>query len=149
MTRLPYEPEKNREHIVQSLRDLGFKVTPQREEIVDILARDRSHPGAMAIYRQARKKNPKISLSTVYLTLSLLQELGLIKELEFDERENRYDADTSNHVNLVCSRCSRIEDFQQALPFSAEKVAQQTGFKTHGTRLEYYGYCGKCAAKHH
>jgi Fe2+ or Zn2+ uptake regulation protein len=89
MSRLPYDPDENREHIVQSLRDLGFKVTPQREDIVDILARDRGHPGAMAVYRQARKNNPKISLSTVYLTLSLLTELQLIRELEFDERENR------------------------------------------------------------
>ncbi len=145
----PYDSERNRDHIVQSLRDLGFKVTPQREEIVDILAHDRSHPGAMAIYRQARKKNPKISLSTVYLTLSLLKELQLIKELEFDERENRYDANIANHVNLVCAGCGRIEDFVETLHISAEKIAEQTGFRTHDTRLEYYGYCRNCAAKHH
>jgi Fur family peroxide stress response transcriptional regulator len=147
MSRLPYDSEKNRDHIVQSLQNLEFKVTPQREDIIDILARDRSHPGAMAIYRQARKKNPRISLSTVYLTLSLLKELQLIKELEFDERENRYDANTANHVNLVCAGCGRIEDFEETRPISAEKVARQMGFRTYDTRLEYYGYCGKCAAK--
>ncbi len=144
MNGLPYDPEKNREQIVQSLQKLGFKVTPQREDIVDILARDRSHPGAMAIYRQARKKNPKISLSTVYLTLSLLEELGLIKELEFDERENRYDGNTDTHVNLICAGCGRIEDFEEPLPVSARKVERQTGFRTHDTRLEYYGYCHTC-----
>ncbi len=131
--------------IVQGLKEQGLKLTPQRRVIVDILTRDKSHPSAMAIFRAARETHPKISLSTVYSTLALLKKHRLVRELEFEGMDNRYDMDTDNHINLICIHCGRIEDFTNPAPVLPEVVKQQTGFMVHDVRLEFYGVCSSCA----
>ena len=91
------------------------------------------------------KNTRKISLSTVYSTLSLLKSLKLVKELEFECMDNRYDMDTSNHLNLVCTRCGMIEDFTNTTVIPPEIIQKLTGFTVHDFRFEYYGVCSKCA----
>lgn len=86
-------------------------------------------------------------MSTVYYTLNLLKKEGLIKEIEFYDKANRYDANTSNHLNLICIKCGGIEDFKDELPVSFDKIEKRTGFKTHEMRFEYYGYCNDCKKK--
>ncbi|BEH08997.1 Fur family transcriptional regulator [Geobacter sulfurreducens subsp. ethanolicus] len=137
--------EQFKKAIVKGLKERGMKLTPQRRTIVDILTLDNCHPSAMTIYRAAREKHPKISLSTVYSTLSLLKSLKLVRELEFEAMDNRYDMDTSNHLNLICTRCGRIEDFTDTAMIPPEIVEKLTGFKVHDVRFEYYGVCSKCA----
>jgi Fur family transcriptional regulator, peroxide stress response regulator len=140
-------PQEIEQELISSLRGKGYKLTPQRLEIIKLLSQDRSHPGAMDILEKVRQKAPKISMSTVYYTLDMLKKEGLIRELEFYDRDNRYDVNVLNHVNLICRRCGRIEDFTEAVPFSSEMIEAQTGFRPVGMRFEYYGYCGKCQAK--
>jgi Fur family peroxide stress response transcriptional regulator len=130
--------------ILADLRDKGFKHTPQRLIIIDILANTKSHPSAQTIFRQAREKAPKISMSTVYYTLNLLKEHKLIRELEFYDMDNRYEANTDNHLNLICVECGKIQDYNDELPFSHRDIEEQTGFKALEMRLEYYGYCTDC-----
>ena len=122
-----------------------MKLTPQRRTIVDILTLDNCHPSAMTIFRAARETHPKISLSTVYSTLSLLKSLKLVRELEFETMDNRYDMDTSNHLNLICTRCGMIEDFTDTAVIPPEIIQKLTGFTVHDVRFEYYGVCSKCA----
>ncbi len=86
-------------------------------------------------------------MSTVYYTLSLLKKEGLIKEIEFYDKANRYDANTSNHINLICTKCSGIEDFKDELLISFDKIEKRTGFKTYEMRFEYYGHCKECKQK--
>lgn len=130
--------------IIRSLKEKGLKLTPQRYEVIDVLTSDRSHPSAPAILQKARQKHPKISLSTVYSTLALLKKHRLVKELEFEAMDNRYDVDTAIHLNLICSKCGKIEDFADAVTVHPELVELQTGFKAHDIRLEYYGVCKEC-----
>lgn len=137
--------EQFKNAIVKGLKERGMKLTPQRRTIVDILTHDNCHPSAMTIYQAAREKHPKISLSTVYSTLSLLKSLKLVRELEFEAMDNRYDMDTSNHLNLICTRCGRIEDFTDTAMIPPEIVERLTGFKVQDVRFEYYGVCGKCS----
>lgn len=122
-----------------------MKLTPQRRTVVDILTQDNDHPSAATIYEAAREKHPKISLSTVYSTLSLLKSLKLVRELEFETMDNRYDMDTGNHLNLICTRCGRIEDFSDTAMIPPEIVEKFTGFKVQDVRFEYYGVCGACS----
>lgn len=136
--------EQIKNSIVQGLKEQGLKLTPQRRVIVDILTKDKSHPSASAIFQAARQIHPSISLSTVYATLALLKNCRLIRELEFDGMDNRYDMDTDNHINLICLRCGRIEDYTNPAPVLPEVVQQQTGFKVHDSRLEFYGVCSSC-----
>ena len=67
--------------LISRLKDKGYKLTPQRREIVRLLSSSRSHPAAMEILRKVRKIVPKISMSTVYYTLDMMKKEGLIREL--------------------------------------------------------------------
>jgi Fur family peroxide stress response transcriptional regulator len=133
--------------IITKLREKGYRLTPQRIEIIRLLSNDRSHPGAMDIFRRVKKKAPQISMSTVYYTIDMLKKAGLIQELEFYDSDNRYDVNLSDHINLVCRKCGKIEDFTDALPFSSKIIEEKTGFQSVGMRFEYYGYCKECRAK--
>jgi Fe2+ or Zn2+ uptake regulation protein len=108
--------EEIRRRIIEGMKEKGLKLTSQRLVIVDIIAASRSHPSAADVFAAARKKAPRISLSTVYYTLDSLKRAGLIRELEFTDLDNRYEGDVSDHLNLVCRGCGKIEDFQAASP---------------------------------
>ena len=138
-------PKKIELKLITRLREKGYKLTPQRLEIIKVISHDRSHPGAMDILQRVRKTVPQISMSTVYYTLEMLKKEGLLRELEFYDRDNRYDVTTADHINLICKKCGKIEDFTEAVPFSSEMIEKQTGFRPVGMRFEYYGICRNCA----
>jgi len=133
--------------MMKRLRERGFKLTPQRLQIIDIISNNKMHPSAQDLFAEARKKSPRISASTVYYTLELLKREGLIKEIDFYDRPNRYDSDTSEHLNLVCLKCGKIEDFNDDLPVSFKKIEEETGFMPLNLRFEYHGYCKECRQK--
>ena len=142
------KPAEIRRRVIQGMRQTGLKLTRQRLAVIDVIAGEKSHPSAATVFAKARKKVPQISLSTVYLTLDVLKRAGLIKELEFDNRDSRYEGDISDHLNLVCSGCGRIEDFKApSPPVPSENVEKSTGFRVDSIRLEYYGYCRACRMK--
>lgn len=140
-------PQEIEHRLCSRLREKGYKLTTPRREIIRILANDRDHPGAMDILRKARKKAPQVSLSTVYYTLDILKKEGLIKELEFYDRENRYDVNIESHINLICGKCGRIADLPGGIPLSFADVKKRTRFEPHGMRFEYYGLCKACATR--
>jgi Fur family peroxide stress response transcriptional regulator len=139
------KPQDIEQTLISSLRDKGYKLTPQRREIIRLLARDESHPGAMDILQKVRKILPRISMSTVYYTLDMLKKEGLIQELEFYDTDNRYDINVSDHINLVCTTCGKIADFMSDVPSFSKRVEKETGFKPARMRFEYYGICRNCA----
>ena len=140
-------PEEIERSLIKSLREKGYKLTSQRLEIISLLARDMTHPGAGDIFRKVRKRVPQISMSTVYYTLDMLKKEGLLRELEFYDRDNRYDVTVADHINLICKKCGKISDLPGELPFTAEAVLKKTGFQPVGMRFEYYGYCKGCRRK--
>lgn len=140
-------PEEFQQRLMKSLREKKYKLTPQRLAIIRLLSKDKSHPGAMDILKRVRERAPEMSMSTVYYTLDILKKEGLIMELEFYDRDNRYDVNVSNHINLICKRCGKIEDFSKTLFLSSKMIEGKTGFRTIGMRLEYYGYCRNCVGK--
>lgn len=133
--------------MIKRLREKGFKLTPQRLEIIDIISRDKKHPSAQDLLAEVHKRNPRVSASTVYYALDLLKREGLIKEIEFYDRPNRYDSNISDHLNLVCLKCGKIEDFNDALPVSFEKIEKEMGFMSLNLRFESHGYCKECRQK--
>jgi len=149
ITNMKQRPELQRieQRLITSLKNKGYRLTSQRLQIIKLLARDPSHPGAMDILQSVRAKAPQISMSTVYYTLDMLKREGLIQELEFYDRDNRYDVNVSDHINLICRSCGKIEDFAGEVPFSSEVIEEQTGFRPMGMRFEYYGYCKECRRK--
>jgi Fur family ferric uptake transcriptional regulator len=131
--------------ILRKLKESGLKLTSQRLAIIDVLMENTLlHPGASFIYQKAKKKVKGLSLSTVYYTLNELSTQGIIKMLEFDKMENRYEGNTFNHLNLVCIGCGSIQDFPKTLPISPKEVEKQMGFRPYEMRFEYHGYCKEC-----
>jgi len=134
-----------KEHLIAQLKEKGLKITPQRVAIIDVLvAHCDRHPGVTLIFDEARKKVKSVSLSTVYATLKEFSESGLIRQLEFDRMENRYDGNLSDHVNLICKRCGNIVDYQIPAPLEPKDIARKSGFIVTDTRIEFHGYCRDC-----
>ncbi len=130
------------------MRQQGLKITPQRIAVIEAIEKSGDlHPSAGQIYREARKKVPKLSLSTTYATIKELSRLHLIKTLQFDRAENRYEADLNEHVNLICGKCGRIIDYEVPDPVIRAEIAERTGFQVTDSRLEFYGLCWACASK--
>lgn len=135
----------NKEDLICQIKERGLKITPQRLAIIDALVKNCDmHPGATLIYNEARKIQKRVSLSTVYATLKEFSESGLIKQLEFYQMENRYDGNTSEHINLICKRCGRIIDYHLPPAIEPKDIARKTGFVVTDARMEYSGYCREC-----
>jgi Fe2+ or Zn2+ uptake regulation protein len=131
--------------IIQKLREKGLKLTSQRLTIIEVLVdKTPAHPSAAPIYQEARKKVKSLSLSTVYATLNELSRQGIIKMLEFDKMENRYEGNIAAHINLVCKGCNKIMDYKLPIAIDPKEVAKKARFWVIDTRLEYYGYCQDC-----
>ena len=134
-----------KESLIKQLREKGLKITPQRLAIIEVLIEKRDfHPGARLVYEEAKKKKKSLSLSTAYATLNELSRHGIIKMLEFDTMENRYEGNLEEHINLICERCKKILDYKVATTVDQREVAKNTGFSVTDTRLEYYGLCREC-----
>jgi len=134
-----------KESIIKQLRERGLKITPQRLAIIEVLVEQGNlHPGARLVYEEAKKKKRSLSLSTAYATLNELSRHGIIKTLQFDRMENRYDGNLEEHINLICEGCKKILDYKVPFAVDQREVAKKTGFSITDTRLEYYGYCKEC-----
>ena len=137
-----------RESMLRRLKEKGLKITPQRLAIIDVLVAMRKlHPSASAVYREAKRIRKSLSLSTTYATLKEFSVHGIIKTLQFDTGENRYDANLKEHLNLICNGCGKILDYEVSTPTDPGEVEKRTGFSVTDKRLEYYGYCEECRKK--
>jgi len=135
------------EELITSLREDGFRITPQRIAIVDYLLKTEEHPSAEHIHKTIQKKYPMMSLSTVYKTLDLLKEKKLVNEIEV-EGESRFDAHTDEHINLVCMNCGKIEDVDEdSLKEIQSRVARKSKFLIVKGSFEMFGYCNICKSR--
>jgi len=142
-------PQKSDASIIQALRRKGYKATPQRITICRFALQSQDHPSTQRIYNGVKELYPTISLATVYKTLQILKELGLIQELNFPQGETRFDSCMKPHINLVCVRCGYIKDIDDLT--LSEIVARATAtakFTATGQRIDVYGICEKCGSGH-
>ena len=134
--------------LTSRLREAGFKVTPQRLAVYNMLSHTKAHPNADTIYKELQPLYPTMSLATVYKALAILCDLGLAQELNVGEEAFRYDADTSHHPHIRCTCCGRVDDVEVDLPSSvAESLGKATapGFTITGYKLLFCGLCSACA----
>jgi Fe2+ or Zn2+ uptake regulation protein len=124
----------------------GLRVTNQRAIILDIIKRSDTHLDADEIHRRARRKEPRISLSTVYRSLQRFKDIGLVEVYHFDEYHHHYEAKpTETHHHLVCLGCGRIIEFDYDLVQQIEEnVPEAREFSITGTELHINGYCAEC-----
>jgi Fur family peroxide stress response transcriptional regulator len=137
--------QKSDASIIETLRKKGYKATPQRIAICRFALQSRDHPTAQRIYDEVKKVHPTVSLATVYKTLQILTEHGLIQELDLPEGQARFDSYVEPHINLVCMRCGNIQDFDDnTAQEMVERVASKAEFIRTGQRLDIYGICQTC-----
>jgi Fe2+ or Zn2+ uptake regulation protein len=135
-----------KESIARQLKAKGLKLTPQRLAIIEVLIKKRDfHPGARSVYEEAKKRKKSLSLSTTYATLNELSRLGIIKTLQFDSVENRYEGNLEEHINLICMGCNKIMDYHSPFMIDTREILKKCRFWVTDSRVEYYGYCQKCS----
>jgi Fur family peroxide stress response transcriptional regulator len=128
------------------IRAAGVKRTPQRLWIYREAARTVDHPSLEMIHRNVRKRMPTISLDTVYRTLSLLRELGLLRTVSPHPDRVRFDADVSPHHHYVCTACGLTRDFHDpALDVLSIPSSARAFGSVEFARLEVRGLCRACA----
>lgn len=135
--------------LTTALKQAGLRLTPQRLAICRALAERPDHPTAQAVFDQLTPDYPSLSRATVYNTLQTLVSVGLIQELgTAGDGAHHYDVNASPHLNLICVRCHRVEDFPAAtLTRLARRVTAESGYQLQGARMVYYGLCPKCQKK--
>lgn len=135
----------DQKEITQRLNTKGYRLSKQRLAVLNALQNTKSHPDANWIYERVRKEIPHISLGTVYRTLGILKEAGLLRELDYGSSLSHYDANTENHPHIVCTNCGRIVDLPLSLPHRLkEQASKATDFLITDLRLEFYGLCPHC-----
>jgi Fur family peroxide stress response transcriptional regulator len=142
------QPLKTENAIIQALRSRGYKATPQRIAICKTALASREHPSPQKIYTEIKKTHPTVSLATVYSTIGILKEGGLIQELNFSQGQTRYDPNLEPHINLVCTNCGKIFDLEDpSVRELMKRVATKAEFTPTAQRVDIYGVCKQCAAK--
>lgn len=138
-------PEAMESTIIRTFRNSGYRATPQRIAISKYILRNHEHPTAQKTYQEVKKTNPTVSLATIYTTIKILKDTGLIKELNLPQSQARYDPNIDPHVHLVCLRCGSINDWMDPLmPELIHKVSLEASFTVVGSSFDLEGVCESC-----
>ncbi len=136
--------------ILHKLKEKGYKLTPQRKAVIDtILNNEHKHLNTEEIYDVLKKQYPNMGLATVYRTLIVLDELGVISKVNFDDGYIRYEIITDNtqhrHHHLICTNCGKITEVMEDLLDDLEKTVElKYEFKITDHNLKIYGLCKEC-----
>jgi Fur family ferric uptake transcriptional regulator len=132
--------------ITTTLRRHGYKLTPQRQAVIDTIVASQDLLTPARIYEKVSSEHPDIGLVTVYRTLELLSRLELICELHAGGSCPTYTASNlEHHHHLICSGCGKVVDFTgHNLAPLEDRLAQESGFKIQNHVLEFIGVCSAC-----
>lgn len=119
----------------------GLRMTDQRRTIAGVLEAATDHPDVEELYNRASAADPRISLATVYRTVKLFEEAGILEKHEFGDGRARYeDSDREHHDHLIDMNSGEVIEFVDAeIEALQEKIAEKLGFRLMGHRLELYG----------
>lgn len=133
--------------MLDRLKSGGYRVTPQRQEILRCFSSGDGHYSAEEVYRKVRGKFPNISLDTVYRTLNTLKQLGIIRVLNFNDGKSRYELvkEDTHHHHLVCLKCGGSQELDFCpLDFLDSTLLRDKSFRVERHSFEIYGYCSRC-----
>jgi Fur family transcriptional regulator, peroxide stress response regulator len=135
----------NLDEVLDQLKQRGLRITPQRVRIVKLLY-ELPHPTADEIYSVMAKDFPYVSHATVYNTLKLLKEQGIVTELAYSNRVSHYEVAQSEHWHFNCKVCGEIYDIDDIDRGKRLEMPQLgEGFHIDSYRIELYGTCPKCS----
>jgi Fur family peroxide stress response transcriptional regulator len=141
-------PENLESSIIKTFRNSGYRATPQRIAISKYILRNHEHPSAQKTYLEVKKTHPTVSLATIYTTIKILKESGLVLELNLPRGQTRLDPNTEPHAHLVCLRCGTISDWSDPImPKLIARVSADANFTVVGSSLDLKGICDSCERK--
>ncbi len=131
--------------LVDKLRSRHISVTPQRLAVLSNLESRRDHPTAEQIYQEIQREMPTISFNTVYKTLEVFCQRGLVIKVNPLHEVARYDVETDHHVHIICRQCHLIVDLpDEEAPAPSLSDAARAGFRLERHSLIYWGLCPQC-----
>lgn len=130
------------------MRNRGFRVTPQRQMILDAICESGGHITPEEIYERVHAKAPAVNLATVYRTVAFLTELRLITEIHMSGKTYYEMAGEAPHHHLVCRKCGHIEQIDHVtIAELFDRIAQDQEFKVETDHLALVGLCKHCQAE--
>jgi len=151
---MPDTDKDHLSHIEELCAAQGLRMTGQRRVIARVLGSAKDHPDVEEVYRRANEVDARISLSTVYRTLKLFSEKGILERHDFGHKRGRYErgryeeASGPHHDHLIDVESGRVIEFRnESIEALQERIARELGFKLVGHRLELYGVRVKAAKK--
>jgi len=129
-----------------SARPVGQRMTSQRKLLFELVCQADGHLDADELFRRAKERDSRISLSTVYRNLQLFKQEGLIRERHFLDEHHHYETEGSeDHCHLVCRGCGTVIEAQIPLLDQMKKTAEDENlFQITDIELNVQGYCSKC-----
>jgi len=143
MTRL--EHKKLDEHLSKRLSTSGFRFTPQRQHVYDVLLAERDHPTAEEVFIRAKRGMPEISMATVYNCLDALVRSGVARQVTVDRGATRFCPNMREHCHFYCDTCENVFDIDLSDGGPAG-IGLPKGFKAARYEIAIHGICAKCAA---
>ena len=139
------DPQVRFDELIAALKERDFRLTPQRVELVRLIASSEGHPSAGQLYTRIKSKFPTMSHATVYKTLALLKEMGQVLEIDLRD-DSHYDGNRPQpHPHLICIQCNKIIDGEADFdPFAIHKLEQVSGYKILRSQVSFYGLCPDC-----
>ncbi|MEG2935292.1 MAG: Fur family transcriptional regulator [Clostridium sp.] len=132
-------------NFTQVFKEKKLKLTPQRIAVYNYLKSTKEHPSAETIHKALMEEYPTMSLATVYKTLKVLVEVGLVQELNVGEGNFRYDGMTSAHPHIHCICCAKVDDLE-GVTFEElnQTVKGNTNYDVLSNKVYFYGICPEC-----
>ncbi len=141
------------------VKDCGYRITTGREAIIQALATTQEHLSAEDIYSRIHDEHPNVGLTTVYRTLDMLVNSGLIFKFDFGDGKSRYELTQGpkgahHHHHLVCTACKRVIDYtdfiddeMELLRRTEKGLSDKYRFRIENHLIQFYGTCKECLAK--
>jgi Fur family peroxide stress response transcriptional regulator len=139
----PRNAHHDEQNLTEHLGATGLRLTPQRQQVYDVLLHKRDHPTAEEVFIRAKKAMPEISHATVYNCLDALVKSGLARQVTLDRGATRFCPNMIEHGHFHCDSCATVFDVD--LPKQAMKLPK--GFKADHFDIAIHGVCADCAKK--
>jgi Fur family peroxide stress response transcriptional regulator len=139
------DPEARFRELIGALKERDLRMTPQRVELVRLIAASEGHPSASQLHARMKDRFPTMSHATVYKTLALLKEMDQVLEIDLRD-DSHYDGNRPRpHPHLICMECGRIADGALDLSGSTiRRLEKASGYQILRSQLAFYGLCPDC-----
>jgi Fur family peroxide stress response transcriptional regulator len=136
---------KSEQHLTEKLSTGGFRFTPQRQHVYDVILHKRDHPTAEDVFIRTKKTMPEISHATVYNCLDALVKCGLVRQVQLERGATRFCPNMEEHCHYFCDACGEV--FDVALPANSTFMPHPPGFKVDHYDIAVHGFCANCTVK--